>query len=463
MTDKQGGIIAAHYIFLLKDDEDIPHIWSALTRGADVAAKPFSLDLAGGGGRHHSHGCSIINRAAENGREVCLGMLPELAVIVVKYQGRPGVPAQSLWSEVLAEVEADRERALGDETTVMGETTLLVTGELPEPDLLAAAAGLFPDGQLLMTEIDHTVGGGENPLWAYVYVRRHGARDFFVLSADQPGSLVESLLPEVDSLIKNLDKTVKYFAHQRQTIVKERLKVDQEVAAILHERVVSGKSTLDPGRLEQEIAGLSRMFGVLATDSHLVRQSAENIARDRQRLDRALARLQRGQGARHDATGHFYNRYETELANIVDEVASLDFSRGNAQAAIEVIRTQVELLRAGEEAALQAQTKEILDRSLLLQEERLALQVAAGFIEFVLVFYYTLRSWEGVVGQEIVDHVSPLLRLVIIAGIAAGATIGTHSLASSIQQKKYNKGVWLSAGLIVLSLTALVILSVINA
>ena len=96
----------------------------------------------------------------------------------------------------------------------------------------------------------------------------------------------------------------------------------------------------------------------------------------------------------------------------------------------------------------------------MLQEERLALQVAAGFVEFVLIFYYTLKSWEGVAGHEVFDHVPPLLRLLVVAGVAAGATIGTHSLADAIQHKKANKGVWLAAVLIVISLTALVILSV---
>ncbi|RJQ45684.1 MAG: hypothetical protein C4534_04075 [Gaiellales bacterium] len=463
MAADTGGTIAAHYIYLLKDDEALPQLWSAITAGAELApSEPFSLGLAPGHGRHHGHGCSIVSRSGDDGREVCLGMLAELAVIELRYRGREETTPQSQWRGVLESIEADRGRAGTDEATILGETTLLVAGELGDDELISAAAGVFPDSNLLITDIDPSVGGGSRPLWAYVLERRKGQRDFFVLAASTPDTLVESLLPEVDSVLKKLGKTAKYFAHQRQTIVKERLQVDKEVSAILHERVVAGGDTYDPDRLERDIAVLSRMFGVLATDSQLVRRAAEQIEKDRHRLDFALSPVRASGGARDEATEYFTTRYDSELASARAEGVNLDFSRGNAQAAIEVVRTQVDLLRAGEEAALQAQTKEILDRSLLLQEERLALQVAAGFIEFVLVFYYTLKSWEGVVGHGIFDHVPSLLRLLVVAGVAAGATIGTHSLAAAIRQKKANGGVWLAAALIVMSLAGLVTLSVMN-
>ncbi|MHB1002940.1 MAG: hypothetical protein ACYC5A_05145 [Thermoleophilia bacterium] len=463
MTETADGIIAAHYIYLLKDDEGLPRVWSVLTSETKLEAAPLSLGLTGDRGSHHERGCSVVSRSTSDDREVCLGMLPDLAVIEIEYRGEPGLPAASQWSRARELIESDRARALAIEATVMGETSLFITTELAEPELIEVAAAAFPESHLLITEVDPAIGGGRKPLWAYLLPRKQEPRDSFVLAADGPDTLVEKLLPEVDSIIKKLNKTAKYFAHQRQTIIKERLQVDQDVAAILHQRVVSGDGAYDPERLEKEIASLSRMFGVLATDSQLVRRAAETIAKDRHRLDYALSPIRYSNGDRDELTEHFTSRYDAELASARFEGANLDFSRGNAQAAIEVVRTQVDLLRAGEEAALQAQTKQILDRSLTLQEERLALQVAAGFIEFVLVFYYTLKSWEGVAGHEIFDHVPSLLRLTVVAGVAAGATLGTHYLAAAIQQRKANKGVWLSASLIVLSLAALITISVMNA
>lgn len=463
MAEAVDDIIAAHYIYMLKDDEELPRAWSALTSGTKLEAAPFSLGLTDERGSHHERGCSVISRSDANDREVCLGMLPDLAVIEIKYRGEPGLPATSQWGRALELIESDRALALSAEATVMGETSVFISAELPEQALIEIAEAAFPESNLLITEVDPAIGGGDKPLWAYLLTRDQASRDLFVLAAARPETLVEKLLPEVDSIIKRLNKTAKYFAHQRQTIIKERLKVDQDVASILHQRVVSGNGAYDPERLEQEIASLSRMFGVLATDSQLVRQAAEAIAKDRRRLDYALSPIRFSNGSRDEATEHFTSRYDAELASARSEGANLDFSRGNAQAAIEVVRTQVDLLRAGEEAALQAQTKEILDRSLTLQEERLALQVAAGFIEFVLVFYYTLKSWEGVAGHEIFDHVPSLLRLAVVAGVAAGAALGTHYLAAAIKQRKANRGVWLSASLIVLSLTALITISVMNA
>jgi hypothetical protein len=322
---------------------------------------------------------------------------------------------------------------------------------------------LFPSAHLLISEIDPAVAGGKHPLWAYVLQLEHSDREYFILAANKAGSLTETLLPEVDSYIKKLDKTAKYFSHQRQTIIKERLKVDKDVGAILHEQVVAGNGSYDPEKLEEEIAILSRMFGLLATDSQLVRQAAEQLEKDMYRLDHALSPIRVSGSAKDEISEHLSTRFDSEFAKARAESDNLDFSRQNAQAAIEVVRTQVDLLRAGEEAALQAQTKEILDRSLLLQEERLAIQVAAGFLEFVLIFYYTLKSWEGIAGHEVFDHIPPLLRLTVICGVAAGATLGTHSLAKAIQNKKFNKSIGLAIAILALSLNALVILSLLYA
>jgi hypothetical protein len=80
----------------------------------------------------------------------------------------------------------------------------------------------------------------------------------------------------------------------------------------------------------------------------------------------------------------------------------------------------------------------------------------------VLIFYYTLKSWEGLAGHEIFDHIPAVQRLVVIAGVAAGATIGTHALASAIQHKKFNKGIWVAIIMLVSSLSSLVILSLMH-
>lgn len=454
--DQETGVVAVHYIFMIKDDEDLPQIWSSLTGGGTIAAEPFSLDLGSGKGKRHSRGCSIVSRSSGDGREVCLGMLPDLAAIEVVYRSGDARP-ESRWAEVLEHIDADRKEALAGDVTVMGESTVLVTGERPADSLTQAVETVFPSSHLLLSEIDPAIAGGEKPHWGYVLGQERRGRDYFILAAEKARPLIETLLPEADSYIKKLNKTAKYFAHQRQTIIKERLKVDKDVGAILHEQVVSGNGSYEPEKLEEEIASLSRMFGVLATDSQLVRQAAEQIEKDIHRLEYALSPILISDGARDEISQHLTNRYKAEHANARIESDNLDFSRQSAQAAIEVVRTQVDLLRAGEEAALQAQTKKILDRSLLLQEERMALQVAAGFIEFVLVFYYTLKSWEGIAGHEAFEHVPPLLRLFTVAFVSASVTLATHELARTIKHRRLTKGVVLALTLWVGAITALVI------
>ena len=225
-------------------------------------------------------------------------------------------------------IEADRELAGIDEATTIGETTLLVSSEMTGEALSALAREVFRDSHLLISAVDPAVGGGENPLWAYVLSPERSDRDSFLLSAETPDTIVESLFPEADSILKKLDRTGKYFAHQRQTIIRERLQVDKEVAAILHERVVSSNDTYDPERLERDIENLSRMFGVLATDTQLVRQAAEQLEKDRNRLDHALSPIRTSGGSKDDAAEYFFTRHDSQLANAQAESESLEFSGG---------------------------------------------------------------------------------------------------------------------------------------
>ena len=210
-----------------------------------------------------------------------------------------------------------------------------------------------------------------------------GGRDYYAIAAVDPQTFTATIFPEMDSLIKKLGRTARYFEQQRQTIVSERADVDREVGALLHRQVVTDTTgAVGAALLEDQIVSLSRMFGMLATDSLLVRRSSEGISRYIKQLNRELKAIT-VPGSSDEIGAHYINHFSLDLAETHAESHNLDFSRQNAQAAIEVVRTQVEIMRAGEEAAIQQQSQEILSRSLVLQKERLALQVAAGFVEFV--------------------------------------------------------------------------------
>lgn len=466
MADSPQVLTAVHYIYLLKEDQaDTSRLWAALIEVAqgEVATAP-DLGLLMEPQQGPEGFCQLIHRVRGADLDLCLVMLADLAAVQMVYRGDPESSLEKRWSRALAAIEADRQRIQVDAVTVFGETTLLL-GSGDEAAQIAGAAEAAPGATVsLQTDLDPHITGGGRPVLSALAGHGETQRDYFALAAPDPEEVVATAFPYVDSLIKKLGRSAAYFGEQRRTIVTERTGVDREVGALLHQQVVSGRQERsDAASLEQRIEALSRMFGMLATDSLLVRQASDRLERDISQLDQALGRLAAGAAGIDEIGAHFLQSFRGELEAARDEAANLEFSRQNAQAAIEVVRTQVELLRAGEEAAIQEQTRELLSRSLVLQKERLALQVAAGFVEFVLVFYYVIKSWEGVAGVEPVEHIAPIVRLIVVGGFSASAAVGTHFLAQTMQNRSYrNRGLWISVACLVLSLSAMVILTIAN-
>ncbi|MDO8736534.1 MAG: hypothetical protein Q7K29_05560 [Thermoleophilia bacterium] len=466
MRENARPLAAVHYYYLLKsDEEDLRLLWNSLTGGANLqTGSPLAStlpELGLSGPEKTSGRCQIIQKFDGPDGDFCLCQLSDMSVIEVTYW-KHDEPLESEWLRVADAIEADRDRLLSGLNGVFGETTLLVAPANTGFEAMVDAAARV-DGAALQTPLDPAATGAGPALLVHFPDLAADGRDYYALAADDPGPFSATMLPEVDSLIKKLGRSASYFEIQRQTVVSERADVDRQVGDLLHRQIISDADAAPETEiLEEQIAALSRLFGLLATDSLLVRQSSDRLSRDIKLLNQELALLASKDST--DETGRFYlSRFNLDLAEAETELRNLDFSRQNAQAAIEVVRTQVEIMRAGEEAAIQKQSKEILSSSLVLQEERLALQVAAGFIEFVLIFYYVLKSWEGIAGVEPVEHISPLLRLLVIGSFSASAAVGTHFLAMAIQHRSVKSvGLWISAGILVLAFIAMELLTIAN-
>ncbi|MHB9112246.1 MAG: hypothetical protein ACYC4D_06425 [Thermoleophilia bacterium] len=468
MPENTRPLAAVHYYYLLKsDDDDLRRLWRMLTGDENLESESLAVsgipelgldDEPGGTGMR----CRIVHRADGERDGLCLCLLSDISVIEVDYRSQGGALEEE-WRRVSETIESDRDRLLSGVNGVFGETTLLIAPADTGLETITSAADDI-GGNTLQSRLSSGATGSAAPALLVHFPDMSAAgRDYYALAADDPVAFSATILPEFDSLIKKLNRTSSYFEIQRQTIVGERADVDRQVGELLHRQVVS-ESGMEPDTtiLEGQITSLSRLFGLLATDSLLVRQSSDRLSRDIKLLNQELALLATP-GSTDEIGGHYLGRFDADLAEARTEIRNLDFSRQNAQAAIEVVRTQVEIMRAGEEAAIQRQSKELLSSSLVLQEERLALQVAAGFIEFVLVFYYVLKSWEGIAGSEPVEHISPAIRLLVIGSFSAAAAVGTHFLALAIQRRSVKSiGLWVSAAILVLAFIAMEMLTLAN-
>jgi FtsZ-binding cell division protein ZapB len=490
MTGEAPRISAAHYFYLLKEDEDsLGLLWSEAAGGEGKDVTPsLGLDDSLPTGDTLAERCAILHRVDQGKQAFCLAMLANLAVVEVLFRsGEASGEGDGSSLEEFTNLVGDiRSRGLEKGVSFFGESTVLVMAGTEAPRLselavLAGGAGLpasggfepgLPgstsatgaalDASLLSSDLDPRLAGGGAPRLTRLLSPGATAVDYWSLTAKDPETLVSSLLPELDSRLKELERSSAYFRQQRNGIATERARVEEQVGALLHKHVQSeGGSDSDAGELKDRIGSLSRMFGLLATDSLMARRADNHLRRDVEQLRSNLARLMSREPGSHDEIGDFFlERFESELDAMRGVARDLDYSRQNAEAAIEVVRTRVELLRAEEEAAIQEQTRGLLGQILRLQEEGLALQVAAGLIEFVLIFYYTLLSWEHVMGTERAEHLSSLMRLLPILGIAAGAAIGTHFLARSIKNRTWkNPGLWITGTMVLASLITMVVIS----
>lgn len=437
MPEGRNPVAAVHYYYLLKsDDKKLGEVWSRLSGGAgggEGGLKSLPATEAQPGEL-----CSIVHRIEASGLDLCLATLPGIAVVEAVYHAAENERLNDRWRAALKQLNGDRDRVLSGDVSLFSETTLLVTGEHPGEEVAAAACEVTGIDDVLASSLDPATAGGGSPRLLCLPEDSGARRAYYALAADNANAVLSTIFPEVDSQIRKIDYSASYFEQQRLTIAQERSEADKQVGALLHRQIVAGKGRPKTTEmLEEQITSLSKIYGVLATDSLLIRDSGEQLENDIHGLDRSLGSiLSRAAWSEDEIGAHYSALFNGKLADIRDETRNLDFSRENARAAVEIVRTEVEIMRAGEDAAIQSQTRELLHRSLTLQQERLALRVAATFVEFVLVFYYVLKSWEGVVGTESFEQIPSFLRMLVVLMISGGTAIGTHFVAQGLQRRK---------------------------
>jgi hypothetical protein len=64
-----------------------------------------------------------------------------------------------------------------------------------------------------------------------------------------------------------------------------------------------------------------------------------------------------------------------------------------------------------------------------LQQEVFSLQSAAELVELVVVFYYALKSWEGVAPEKLVAELPPLLKFFPVTLFSLAVVGATHYIA----------------------------------
>lgn len=283
-------------------------------------------------------------------------------------------------------------------------------------------------------------------------------RQYFVIEGDSTTSIHDFLAKELPRLawsIQKLHREWAFFRDRIKTIMTEKERIDLELSRFFHQKVTGADIPDATQALDAQIHRLSGMYSVLATDLHLIKDAAGTLDKGLVDLDRqAEAFDDDGRGF----PGYHVSLYREDLATLLKREDGLRQSLENTKAAIDVAQTQAELLRGSQSLALQEQTRELLDQNVILQDERISLQVAAQVIELVVIFYYTLKSWEAVAVTGEVEALPPVVKFGVVAVFSTSMVVLTHFIGTGLHKRRV---LWLqtvaTALLVVLSLGAMAV------
>ena len=76
-----------------------------------------------------------------------------------------------------------------------------------------------------------------------------------------------------------------------------------------------------------------------------------------------------------------------------------------------------------------------------------------------MVFYYTLKSWEGLLPEKLTYVIHPLIKLGAVSAFALSLVMFTHFVASIIKKKPAGKGMLISGVSLLISLSAMFVIS----
>jgi hypothetical protein len=248
-------------------------------------------------------------------------------------------------------------------------------------------------------------------------------------SSEQLEHLLTLHFPLFDFSIHKLHMERDYFQNQRKWVLNEKEDIDKTVGDILHKRIVG--ETLDPkyiGDLEKEIDILSSKYGILVNDNQLIRKAIKTLEDD---IESIYGFLELFAESSPEQDLRILKHSITLKNKLREDEAFITYSVKNIKTAIDTVRTSVDLLRSRE--------------NIFLQEEAISFQIAAGVLEFIIIFYYGLTSWLHLIGHERFESISVPIRFLSIFAFASTSVALTHFVGESYRKKwKLNIGMIVS-------------------
>ncbi len=273
--------------------------------------------------------------------------------------------------------------------------------------------------------------------------------------------LLEKSLPLAEAYLAQIHLVANTYRDSAQTVLEQVNESGRRLSAILYSPTGDQAGDSNAIReLEDQLHELSVSYGQLVASYNFLREGRNKIQDLTRRLGQHLRTemgLASGDATVLDITG----LYQTALRLIERAVDELHSLIDNYRAAIEVVRGRIEILMSRESASLQNRIKNVLELNTSLQKQSLTFQVAASFIEFIVLDYYTHSLWKNL-APGAYAHLPKWIQFLLTSLLAGTAVYATHLIAERIQGEHHvNRRLRMVMGALVAIFVIIVVLSAI--
>lgn len=217
-------------------------------------------------------------------------------------------------------------------------------------------------------------------------------------------------------------------------ILREKQVVDASINKVLRYRIGQAKGQEAIRVLEEHLQEMSQNYARLTRNAWIIDGAIADLRVAVQALEKAVDGLPRAgvAGGVDDALSRLPEALHEELDRLDRQGRLVHESLETAKTAITTHSMNVEIVRSGELIELQKSTEE-------LQKKAVSFQSAAVLIELVVVFAYTLHSWEIVAGHHAFDAVAGWFKFLASLAFAGSLVLSAHEVAHWVKEGHFAK------------------------
>jgi hypothetical protein len=348
----------------------------------------------------------------------------KIKILVVKL-GQP----DSSWSDLLGCFHSLEQKASIQDEQVLGKVSVLMTSGLVWEKLLDNVGSLFAYRTAEQIEIDQGKIAYLSGSWSI-------REAFYACTLEEESKANRQLvgygLAILEARIINLRLIAGLFRDRRNAISEEKEVLDTKLSNILHSHLVSEHGSLgEVEELEAQIQELSASYGIIAGDYSLVLDGCNRISSLLDSLSRQLD-SEPAMYLEPQLKNRILEPYQRRLQELINCAEELCMSRENHQAAIEVVRSKIDIMNGRANIATQQQIRNLMELNISMQKQSLVFQYAAGLIEFIVLAYYSHSLWSHL-AHDAYQVIPTGIQFIFVMAFSGNTVYTTHLLSEYMQ------------------------------